>query len=105
MFDTPAHTHHPVGSTGAQCANCHMPERTYMKVDPRRDHSLIGLLRRLFGIVQDVSEKVRYEQRLIQAANADPLTRNHDMAAHLWQAHRKASASQLPEVHGFSLRT
>lgn len=40
-FDTPAHTHHPVGSTGAQCVNCHMPERTYMKVDPRRDHSFV----------------------------------------------------------------
>ncbi len=40
-FDTPAHTHHPEGSTGALCANCHMPERTYMKVDPRRDHSFV----------------------------------------------------------------
>ncbi|MGO8036240.1 tetratricopeptide repeat protein [Rhizobium leguminosarum] len=40
-FDTPAHTHHLAGSTGAQCANCHMPERTYMKVDPRRDHSFV----------------------------------------------------------------
>ncbi|CAN7421905.1 tetratricopeptide repeat protein [Pararhizobium sp. LjRoot255] len=40
-FDTPAHTHHPRGSTGALCANCHMPERTYMKVDPRRDHSFV----------------------------------------------------------------
>lgn len=40
-FDTPAHTHHPVASPGAQCANCHMPERTYMKVDPRRDHSFV----------------------------------------------------------------
>lgn len=40
-FDTPAHTHHPQGSTGALCANCHMPERTYMKVDPRRDHSFV----------------------------------------------------------------
>ncbi len=40
-FDTPAHTHHPMASTGAQCANCHMPERTYMKVDPRRDHSFV----------------------------------------------------------------
>ncbi|ACS59939.1 cytochrome C family protein (plasmid) [Rhizobium leguminosarum bv. trifolii WSM1325] len=40
-FDTPAHTHHQAGSTGAQCANCHMPERTYMKVDPRRDHSFV----------------------------------------------------------------
>lgn len=40
-FDTPAHTHHPVSSDGALCANCHMPERTYMKVDPRRDHSFV----------------------------------------------------------------
>lgn len=41
VFDTPAHTHHPLGSSGALCANCHMPERTYMKVDPRRDHSFV----------------------------------------------------------------
>lgn len=40
-FDTPAHTHHPEGSTGAQCLNCHMTERVYMKVDPRRDHSFV----------------------------------------------------------------
>ncbi|RWY73876.1 tetratricopeptide repeat protein [Rhizobium leguminosarum] len=41
LFDTPAHTRHQAGSTGAQCANCHMTERTYMKVDPRRDHSFV----------------------------------------------------------------
>ncbi|UFS85557.1 HEAT repeat domain-containing protein (plasmid) [Rhizobium sp. T136] len=41
LFDDPSHTHHPVGSAGAQCANCHMPQRTYMKVDPRRDHSFL----------------------------------------------------------------
>ncbi|MGO8015863.1 multiheme c-type cytochrome [Rhizobium leguminosarum] len=41
LFDTPAHTGHQAGSTGAQCVNCHMPERTYMKVDPRRDHSFV----------------------------------------------------------------
>jgi predicted CXXCH cytochrome family protein len=40
-FDTPAHTHHPIGSTGSRCVNCHMPQRTYMKVDPRRDHSMV----------------------------------------------------------------
>ena len=40
-FDTPAHTHHAAGSDGALCANCHMPKRTYMKVDPRRDHSFV----------------------------------------------------------------
>ena len=28
-----------MGSTGAQCVECHMPQTTYMDVDPRRDHS------------------------------------------------------------------
>ena len=40
QYDQSAHHHHPEGSTGAQCANCHMPETTYMGVDPRRDHSM-----------------------------------------------------------------
>ena len=39
VFDTPKHHHHPESSTGAACVNCHMPERTYMQVDDRRDHS------------------------------------------------------------------
>lgn len=39
-FDTPAHHHHAKDSAGAQCANCHMPTRTYMQVDARHDHSL-----------------------------------------------------------------
>ena len=39
-FDTPAHHFHAPGTPGAACVNCHMPERTYMVVDPRRDHSL-----------------------------------------------------------------
>jgi Flp pilus assembly protein TadD len=38
-FDTPAHHHHPPESSGALCVNCHMPTRTYMVVDVRRDHS------------------------------------------------------------------
>lgn len=40
VFDQPSHHHHKASSTGAQCVNCHMPETTYMVVDPRRDHSL-----------------------------------------------------------------
>ena len=40
QYDTPAHHHHLPESSGALCANCHMPETTYMVVDPRRDHSL-----------------------------------------------------------------
>jgi tetratricopeptide (TPR) repeat protein len=38
-YDTPAHHHHAVDSTGAQCVECHMPSRTYMVIDERRDHS------------------------------------------------------------------
>ncbi|HHH45529.1 MAG TPA: tetratricopeptide repeat protein [Thiotrichales bacterium] len=39
-FDTPKHHHHKTGARGSACVDCHMPERTYMVVDPRRDHSL-----------------------------------------------------------------
>lgn len=38
-YDTPNHHHHAVGTPGAQCVNCHMPQTTYMAVDHRRDHS------------------------------------------------------------------
>ncbi len=38
-YDTVEHHHHPVNSAGAQCVNCHMPARTFMRVDDRRDHS------------------------------------------------------------------
>jgi hypothetical protein len=39
-YDTPAHHFHPAGSTGAQCAACHMPDTVYMQIDHRRDHSI-----------------------------------------------------------------
>jgi len=38
-YDSPEHHFHPEDSTGAECVSCHMPQRTYMQVDPRRDHS------------------------------------------------------------------
>jgi len=38
-FDVAEHTHHKLQSPGALCVNCHMPTRTYMVVDTRRDHS------------------------------------------------------------------
>lgn len=38
-FATPKHHFHAQDSAGARCVNCHMPERTYMGVDKRRDHS------------------------------------------------------------------
>jgi Tfp pilus assembly protein PilF len=45
-YDTAAHHHHAGGEragrkgSGTACVDCHMPERTYMVVDDRADHSL-----------------------------------------------------------------
>ncbi len=38
-FDTAKHHFHKAESKGALCAECHMPPRNYMVVDPRHDHS------------------------------------------------------------------
>ncbi|MGI9323219.1 MAG: HEAT repeat domain-containing protein, partial [Pseudomonadales bacterium] len=38
VFDTPKHHFHQQGSAGAACVSCHMPEKTFMQVDGRRDH-------------------------------------------------------------------
>lgn len=38
-YDTVKHHFHPLGGGGSQCVDCHMPAKTYMGVDPRRDHS------------------------------------------------------------------
>jgi tetratricopeptide (TPR) repeat protein len=35
-----SHHHHPPDSTGADCIACHMPQRAYMVIDERADHSL-----------------------------------------------------------------
>jgi len=39
-YDTPAHHHHETGTAGAACTSCHMPQRTYMVIDARADHSM-----------------------------------------------------------------
>ena len=38
-YDTPEHHFHEPDSAGGRCVSCHMPARTYMGVDARRDHS------------------------------------------------------------------
>ena len=38
QYDTFEHLRHGDGTRGSNCVDCHMPERTYMVVDPRRDH-------------------------------------------------------------------
>lgn len=37
-YDSSEHHHHAPGTPGSRCVDCHMPTRTYMVVDPRRDH-------------------------------------------------------------------
>lgn len=39
-FTVRKHHFHDPDSAGARCVNCHMPQRTYMGVDMRADHSL-----------------------------------------------------------------
>lgn len=39
-YQPESHHFHQMGSTGAQCVECHMPEKNFMVVDARRDHSL-----------------------------------------------------------------
>lgn len=38
-YDSSEHHFHKADSEGAECKQCHMPERRYMVVDGRRDHS------------------------------------------------------------------
>ena len=40
VYDARSHHFHKKDGGGSACIACHMPERTYMVVDPRRDHSL-----------------------------------------------------------------
>jgi len=39
-YNQPAHHFHPVSSSGAQCATCHMPPKNFMVIDARHDHSM-----------------------------------------------------------------
>jgi len=39
MYDSPNHHFHEEQSAAAECVSCHMPDKIYMGVDARRDHS------------------------------------------------------------------
>jgi len=40
QYDSSKHHFHQMGTAGARCVECHMPTRTYMVIDARRDHSI-----------------------------------------------------------------
>ena len=39
-YDSARHHFHKLGAGGSRCVECHMPTRTYMVIDVRRDHSI-----------------------------------------------------------------
>jgi predicted CXXCH cytochrome family protein len=39
-YDSPRHHFHKLGAAGSRCVECHMPTRTCMVIDARRDHSI-----------------------------------------------------------------
>jgi len=39
VYGTPEHHFHEQNGEGSQCVDCHMPAKTFMQVDARRDHS------------------------------------------------------------------
>ena len=39
-YDSQQHHFHKLGTSGAQCVECHMPAQNYMVVDARRDHGI-----------------------------------------------------------------
>lgn len=39
VYDSSKHHYHEMKTSGAQCINCHMTEKTYMLIDDRADHS------------------------------------------------------------------
>ena len=39
-YDSIAHHNHKLDSEGAECIGCHMPDKNYMVIDPRHDHSI-----------------------------------------------------------------
>ena len=83
-YDVEAHHHHKAGSTGAECANCHAPERTYMQVDPRRDHS--------FRIPRpDLSLKLGTPNACAMCHDDKPVEWAADASARLWGSeHQRA---------------
>lgn len=40
QYDSSRHHFHKLGTAGSRCVECHMPTRTYMVIDARRDHSI-----------------------------------------------------------------
>jgi tetratricopeptide (TPR) repeat protein len=89
-YDSSRHHFHQAGSLGSRCVECHMPARTYMVVDARRDHS-IRIPR------PDLSTKLGVPN----ACNGCHRDRSADWAARLlrtWYGHEPMGFQQFAEA-------
>ena len=85
-YDTTEHHFHPPDSTGARCVSCHMPARTYMQVDPRRDHGF----------------RVPRPDLSVSLGTPNACTGCHEDRADEWAAERFAEWWQTPPEPGFA---
>ncbi|WP_087507004.1 multiheme c-type cytochrome [Neiella marina] len=86
QYETKQHLMHEPGTSGSECVECHMPNTTYMGVDPRRDHSMrvprpeltvqYGIPNSCNRCHQDESAEWAVEQVANHYPNKRPLTPN-----------------------------
>jgi Flp pilus assembly protein TadD len=89
-YDSRAHHFHRQGSDAAQCVSCHMPTRTYMVIDARRDHS-IRVPR------PDLSVKLGAPNACNECHNDKSAQWAAD-AAHRWYGHAPSGLQQYAET-------
>jgi predicted CXXCH cytochrome family protein len=90
IFDQPRHHRHAEGSPAARCVACHMPQRTYMQIHIRRDHS--------FRIPRPAASARLGAPNACNACHAD---KSADWAAERlkdWGATRQAPEEALSEI-------
>ncbi|MBW3628381.1 MAG: tetratricopeptide repeat protein [Gemmatimonadetes bacterium] len=84
-YDNPAHHRHRAATEGAQCVSCHMPEETYMAIDPRRDHSI----------------RIPRPDRSVTLGTPNPCTDCHKEQSAEWAARRVMEWSGGRQPGGF----
>ena len=109
-FDVPEHHRHKPGGEGAACVACHMAEKTYMQVDPRRDHSFqvprpdltqeLGVPNACNGCHRDQSPA--WARAAIESWHG-PTRRNDPHFARAFAAAARGDAQALPKLGAVAL--
>jgi tetratricopeptide (TPR) repeat protein len=109
-YDATEHHHHQPGSAGAACVACHMPQRYYMVVDERADHSMrvprpdltlkIGTPNACNGCHKD--KDAAWASAAVESWYPDPVNRGPHFgeALHAADAHAPDAGSRLLALAG-----